>query len=96
MSKTSKKDQVTTWVERFQQSIAIMCGGNTPPLQMCLDWMDKDADSVELQEWAINHAALPWAQGIGILDAASVLADHPMEGFGHLPEEACSRIPKPW
>jgi hypothetical protein len=69
-----------TWNQRFAQALAVLCGGNEPPQDALEDWLDQAKDSFALQEWAVEHAVLSWAQGIAVIDAASILADQPVEG----------------
>jgi hypothetical protein len=92
------ENHTTTWIERFQQAIALLCGGNAPPLAMCESWInDNDGDHDELQGFAMEHMALPWMQGISLIDAAISLADQPEEGCDHLPRvknEKSSVLPK--
>lgn len=79
---------MTTWNERFAAALALLCGGKQPPAQSIVDHFDMSMDSFELQAWAVNNAALPWAQGVAIIDAARTLADQPEEGASHTDEGA--------
>ena len=63
--------------------MTLLCGGNEPPRQMVLDWFNRELDSFELQEFALNNTPLSTTQGIGIIDAAMCIADLPIEGEGH-------------
>jgi hypothetical protein len=77
----------TTWMERFREAMAVMCGGKMPPLDMCEQWVrNEQVNGVDLlQEWVIDHAAVAvsWHTGIGAIEAAKVWADSPEEGVGH-------------
>lgn len=74
---------MTTWLERFTQALAVLCGGKQPPAEAIRDWDDPGMDSHALQSWAISNAWMEWAQGVAIIDAARLLADQPAEGEGH-------------
>lgn len=83
----AKKQKIsTTWLERFQAAIAQLCNGNIPPFALCEEW-NKQSESLELQDWVINHSGLKWAQDIAILDAAQMLANQPIESEDHAPYE---------
>jgi hypothetical protein len=73
----------TTYVHRFTNSVRLLCG-KEPPADMVASWLDKEADDHRLQEFAIEHGPA-WCQGIGLLDAAHVMADQPTEGVDHEP-----------
>ena len=87
----------TTWMERFREAMAVMCGGKMPPLDMCEQWVrNEQVNGVDpLQEWIIDHAAVAvsWHTGIGTIEAAQVWADSPEEGVGHeYREDAYPRV----
>ena len=71
----------TTYADRFTESMTLLCG-QRPPADLVAAWLDKDADDHRLQEFAVEHAPA-WAQGIGVLDAAHVMASQPTEGIEH-------------
>lgn len=77
----------TTWMERFREAMAVMCGGKMPPLDLCEQWVrNEQVNGVDLlQEWVIDHAAVAvsWHTGIGTIEAAQVWADSPEQGVGH-------------
>ena len=73
----------TTWDQRFREALTLLCG-EPPPVGAIEAWFEPGCDSDELQQWAIDKAKLPWAQGIVVIDAATVLADAPKEGEGRL------------
>lgn len=81
---------MTTWMERFRESLAAMCG-SVPPLEFCEEWVEgiqvNGAD--RLQNWVFSkgNRAPKWAQAIVIIDAAQLLADQPEEGAGHLDKD---------
>lgn len=87
----------TTWIERFRQALAIMCG-TRPPLHLCLMWARNQQDSHgsdPLQDWVLEQPALPgWSQGIVTIEAAQTWADQPVEGEGHQ-ERAVDEMPEP-
>ena len=56
----------TTFVQRFSDAIAIMCGAE-PPAEFVDEWLrNVEVDFVaRLQEWVLNQEGAPqWAQGI--------------------------------
>lgn len=75
----------TTHLQRFGDALAMLCAGHRPSDEMMAAWLDIAQDDHRLQEFAIEHGP-SWAQGIGVIDAARVLADQPEEDAGH--EEA--------
>jgi hypothetical protein len=72
----------TTYLQRFGDAMQRLCGGQRPTDAMLLDWLDPTLESVDLQEFAIEHGP-EWAQGIAVIDAALGLADDPIEGVAH-------------
>jgi hypothetical protein len=75
----------TTFVQRFTDAVAMMCGAEPPP-EFVDEWLRKvEVNFVaRLQEWVLCQDGAPeWAQGVGVLDAAYLLADSPVEGLGH-------------
>jgi len=82
----------TGYVDRFLESLALLCGGKTPPRQLVIDWETDEGE--ELQDWAACNAAVPWATGIGTIEAAQAMASTPEEGMDHeLREDAFPREP---
>lgn len=73
----------TTYLSRFADAMETLCNGNRPTSEMIITWF-ADPDSFELQEFAMEHGP-SWAQGIAVIDAATILADQPCEGEGHEP-----------
>lgn len=71
----------TTYQQRFTEVVSLLCRAS-PPADMVEGWLTPEADDHRLQEWAIEHAP-NWSQGIGVLDAAHVMADQPAEGDEH-------------
>jgi hypothetical protein len=70
-------------VKRAREAFALLCRGK-PPKALVRAWMDDDEGEdgenyIELQAWALNHARLPWAQGITIVEAAVALAEEPQD-----------------
>lgn len=63
---------------RFAEALLCMTG-ETPPAEMVEGWLS--GSSEELQSWVGSRPRVPWwAQSLGVLDAARVLADTPCEG----------------
>ncbi len=69
----------TTWVQRYREALALLCG-EQPPESAVVDSLQPGADGWELQSWAAGKCRLAWAQGIVLIDAATILADTPAEG----------------
>lgn len=80
---------IVTYSRRFQDALGTLCT-DTPPIDMCRAWLDADDES--LQEWVLNHSRLEWAQGIGVIDAARVLADQSEEGRPELVTQGVERL----
>lgn len=76
-SRRSPRHLQTTYTERFVQALGLLCT-KEPPAEMCEAWLFSDDE--RLQEWAIEHARMTWAQGIGTIDAAREMAEHCEEG----------------
>lgn len=72
----------TTYQQRFVEAITRLCNGVEPPYSMVRDWLDKEKDSCDLQEFCIANGP-EWCQGIVLLDAAHLMAMEPEEGAGH-------------
>lgn len=72
----------TTYLQRFGDAMQALCRGQRPPDEMLTAWLDADADDHRLQDFACRHG-FSWAQGIGLIDAAQLGADHPTEGVKH-------------
>ena len=78
-------DEHTTFVQRFTDAVAILCGSE-PPAEFVDEWLrNVDVNGIHrLQEWVLNQDATPpWSQGIVVLDAAYLLAESPAEGLQH-------------
>jgi hypothetical protein len=77
---------MTTWMDRFQHALAIMCG-SLPPIEMCQEWVDhiEVNGQYRLQNWIFSkgNKTPQWAQAIVTIDAAQLWADGPEEGAGH-------------
>lgn len=76
----------STHQERFTDAVRILCGGAVPPQEFVTEWISNIEVNGEhrLQGWVLSQpGSIPWAQGIAILDAATVLANGPEEGCGH-------------
>jgi hypothetical protein len=75
--------QATGYLERFADALEILCT-ERPPLELCELWLRHvEPQGVLLQDWAINHTRANWGTGIGVLEAAEVLAETPEEGMDH-------------
>ena len=72
----------TTFIQRFGDSMQALCGGQRPPDDMMNGWLNTEVDDLRLQSFACDHGPV-WAQGIGVIDAAEILADQPTEGPDH-------------
>lgn len=55
----------------------LLCKGHRPPTELVVNWFT-DTDSEGLQNFAAEHGP-EWAQGVGVIDAARLLADTPTE-----------------
>lgn len=78
--------QGSTHAQRFTDAVRVLCGGAVPPSEFVADWLaGVEVDGLhQLQHWVLSQPGhVAWAQGIGILDAAAVLAAHPEEGCDH-------------
>lgn len=73
----------TTYADRFTEAVTLLCG-QRPPADLVAAWLDKDADDHRLQDFAASHGPV-WSQGIGLLDAAHLMASQPTEGVDHEP-----------
>lgn len=73
----------TTYAQRFTDAVSLLCR-EAPPSDMVSEWIDRNSDDHRLQDWACERAPA-WAQGIGLLDAAHVMASQPTEGVEHEP-----------
>jgi hypothetical protein len=83
---TSLNAQKSRFVERFVSALSMLCDGEVPPNADMVDGWFTGTDVDSLQEWAINNAEAGWAQGIAVIDAATILAENPLEGVeGHEP-----------
>ena len=72
----------TTAEDRFVQVITVMVG-KAPPPTLVASWLAFEDDG--LQGWVIDNMQSPlaeWAQGIVVLEAATLLANSPQEGGG--------------
>ena len=70
----------TTYLKRFGDAIALLCHGRRPEDQVLSSWLDGTSDV--LQQFAVDNGPA-WAQGIGLIDAATIAADQPTEGVAH-------------
>ncbi len=68
----------TTFMKRFGDALQRLCGGHRPPEEMLIAWFDKTKDDNRLQGFCCDYGP-DWAQGIVVINAAQVLADHPTE-----------------
>lgn len=90
----SPEPECTTWLQRFQQSLTILCGGREPPEDLCRRWQD-EVDN-DLQDWVPKESLPPWATGIGTIEAAEAMANSPIESLDHAerPEPPDAVAPK--
>ena len=70
----------TTYLQRFGDAVALLCGGHRPTDEVLLGWLE--GPSEELQSFAASHGPA-WSQGIVLIEAAQVMADTPTEGVDH-------------
>lgn len=70
----------TTYLQRFGDAMQLLCQGHRPSDDILEAWLFHENE--RLQEFACNNGP-EWAQGIGLIDAAMVLADNPEEGHEH-------------
>jgi hypothetical protein len=75
----------TTALHRMTEAVALLCRGRRPPDDMVAGWLDGSSEA--LQDFAAEHGPA-WAQGIGLLDAAHIMAGQPTEGVEHEPMPA--------
>jgi hypothetical protein len=68
----------TTFMKRFGDALQLLCAGKRPPDEMLLAWFDRSNEDNRLQIFCSEHGP-SWAQGIGMIDAAIVMADQPTE-----------------
>ena len=86
----------TTNLQRMREAMTLLCRGNQPEDSILKSWIDGSSD--ELQHFAATHGPA-WAQGIGIIDAATLMADQPTEGGKHEMREplaAAVVVPDGW
>lgn len=78
------KYQSTTWMQRFREALTLLTGVE-PPLNYCEMWVAGVQEKCRpLQNWVGMQKGTPyWAQNIVIIDAATVIADSPVEGSVH-------------
>ena len=69
----------TTWGQRFREALALLCG-EQPPEAEVVESLRPGSDGLALQNWAAEKCRLAWAQGIAVVDVATILADTPAEG----------------
>lgn len=84
MSKKSAPAPVpvdTKYIDRLIEALTLLCGGKEPPRSLVHEWETNESEG--LQDWAACNTKLPWAMGIGTIEAAQVMADNPEEGQGH-------------
>lgn len=75
-TKSSDWRQPTTVAQRLGDAVQLLCSGKRPPEAVVLGWLDHSSE--ELQNFCAEHGP-SWAQGIGLIDAAELLADQPTE-----------------
>lgn len=80
----------TTYLQRFGDALTLLCAGHRPPEPMLVDWLNIKGDGSLLQGFVGEHAP-SWAQAVGVIDAALVMADNPTEGQSHESREEFTR-----
>lgn len=71
----------TLYVDRMLEALALLCGGKRPNREMVVSWEDNSSEA--LQDWAMCNTSIPWATGIGTIEAAQAMAETPEEGMEH-------------
>lgn len=70
----------TLYLQRFSEAMTLLCNGNQPSEELLQAWLDDESEA--LQDFAATYGP-SWAQGIGLIDAARLMADQPTEGPEH-------------
>ena len=70
----------TTALHRMTEAVTLLCNGRRPPDALVSGWLDGSDDG--LQDFAADNGPA-WSQGIGLLDAARIMAEQPTEGVDH-------------
>lgn len=65
------------WTGRFRDALKLLTG-EEPPLALARNWAIGVSD--DLQDWVGNTGGPWWCQNIAIIDAATTMADQPIEG----------------
>lgn len=66
-----------TYVQRFKAAIEIITNTEVEE-QLVIDWINQINDN--LQDWVGTTQSPWWCQNIAIIDAATAMADQPIEG----------------
>lgn len=70
------------YLVRFADALEILCTAR-PDLALCEQWLRNTPEGEQLQAWAVDHMRANWGTGLGVLDAAEVMAESPEEGMHH-------------
>lgn len=76
------ENDATGYLERFVDALEIMCT-ERPDSGLCEQWLRNAPEGDCLQDWTVDHMRANWGTGIGVLDAASAMAESPEEGMDH-------------
>lgn len=81
----SRRDELdlpgaTVYIDRFVSALGLLCRSK-PPRELCEQWLSNESE--ELQSFAVSNARIYWMTGIGIIEAAQIMADNPEEGAAH-------------
>ncbi|MEJ6003835.1 hypothetical protein [Paucibacter soli] len=74
---------------RFQEALSLLCT-EKPAIELCVSWIERQNE--ELQGWVASHLRADWAQGIGTIDAARLMAELCEEGRPEMLSEAGERV----
>lgn len=67
----------TKYLDRLGDAMQLLCSGKRPGDDLLTEWINDTNE--KLQDFACEHGPA-WAQGIGLIDAAMVMARQPTEG----------------
>jgi hypothetical protein len=70
----------TTYIDRFVNALGILCVASPSP-EMAEAYLT--GASEDLQHWVGTHQRVGWSMAIGVIEAAQVMANNPIEGLDH-------------
>lgn len=71
--------ELMTYRDRFIGALLEICGVSNVPVDLVDDWINGVDRDDDLQNWVGSYGPA-WCQNIALLDAASVMADQPIDG----------------